>query len=155
MAGMNIAEACHVVNVLPPVDINGGVTCDVFSMENYAHATIIITMGVTGAASTVTLEECDDFVPTTDTAIAFSYYAEETANGDTLSGRTAATTSGFATSTNNGITYVIEVDAQDLTDGFGHLLLKFSDPSQATFASVVAILSGSRYGNVSSATAIA
>ena len=56
----------HVVNILAPVDINGGaVSSDVFSMENYAHVDIIIQLGVTGAASTVTVEECDDFTPTT------------------------------------------------------------------------------------------
>lgn len=150
------AEEGHVVNIIAPIDINGaGASSDVFSMEGYSHATIILQLGVTGAASTVTLKECDNFTPTTATAIAFSYYSETTAAGDTLSGKTAATTAGFATSTNDGVMYVIEVDAADLTDGYPNLQLCLTDPSAATLASAVAVLSGARYAESTSGTAIA
>lgn len=155
MQGTNIAEQMHVVNILPPVDINGGASSDVFSLENYGHATIIVQMGVTGAAVTVTVEECDDFVPTNDTAIAFNVYKEETAAGDTLGAKVVATASGFVASTNNSIFYVIEIDGSELTDGFNKLIVKFSDGSATTIASAVAILSGARYGNSESPTAIA
>lgn len=156
MSRMVIAEEGHVVNIIPPVDINGAAkNSDVFSMKNYSHATIILTLGVTGAASTVTLEECDNFTPSTATAIAFKYYAETTDAGDTLGARTAATSSGFATSTNNNITYVIEVDSSELTDGYPCLRLAMSDPSASTIVSAVAILTGARYGGDQSATVIA
>lgn len=153
--GFNIAEQAHVVNALAPVDINGGVNTDVWSMKNYSKASILIQMGVTGGASTVTVEACDDFTPSNTTAIAFAVYKEETAAGDTLGARVAATTSGFAASTNNGIMYVIEVDAAELPVGYPNLRVAFSDPSGATFASCAAILSGPRYGGPESATAIA
>lgn len=150
------AQEGHVVNIIAPIDINGaGASSDVFSLENYSHASIILTLGVTGAASTVTLKECDDFTPTNSTAIAFSYYAETTAGGDTLGAKTAATTSGFATSTNDGVIYVIEVDAADLSDGYPALQLVMTDPSAATLVSAVAVLSGARYASDQSATAIA
>ena len=94
--GIVIGEQCHVINAFAPLDINGAArVSDVWSMENYSHATIIVQLGVTGAATTITVEECDDFDPTNDTAIAFSYYMEVTAGGDTLSTRTAATTTGI------------------------------------------------------------
>ena len=145
----------HVVNILAPVDINGGaVSSDVFSMENYAHVDIIIQLGVTGAASTVTVEECDDFTPTTDTPIAFSYYTETTAGGDTLSTKSTATTAGFATSTNDGVFYVISIDAAQLSDGYPCLQVEFSNPGVSTFASAVAVLSGARYGGATTVTAI-
>jgi hypothetical protein len=141
-----LAEEAHIVNILPPVDINGGaVESDYFSMKESAHASIILTLGVTGAASTVTLFESDDAAGTTETAIAFSVYKEETAAGDTLGARTAVAAAGFATSTENSITYVIEVDACDLTDGYPYLVLKLSDPEVATLVSAVAVLSGNRY----------
>jgi len=142
MKGITIAEQCHVVNILPPVNINGGVSSDVFSLKNWQHATILIQTGVTHAASTVTVEECDDFTPTNHTAIPFAYYEETTAAGDTLSARKQATTSGFATSANDNGFYVIEIDAAQLSEGFPNLIVKFSDPGGATFASAVAILSG-------------
>jgi hypothetical protein len=153
--GFVLAEEGHVVQALAPVDCNGGKSSDIWSMANYSHASIVLLLGVTGGATTVTVEECDDFTPSNSTAIAFSYYAETTAAGDTLGARTAATTAGFAASTNDGVFYVIEIDASQLTDGYPNLRVVLSDPSGATFGSITAFLSGSRYGEEQSATAIA
>ncbi len=149
------AQQGHVVNILPPVDINGGANTDVFSMKEYGHATIIIQFGVTGAASTVTVYECDDFTPSNATAIAFNYFAETASGGDTLSALTAATTAGFATSTNDNIMYVIELDAAELSDGYPCVQVRFSNPGASTIVSAVAVLSGARYASDQSATVIA
>jgi len=146
----------HVVNLIAPVDINGGaVTGDIFSMENYSHVDIIIQLGVTGAASTVTVKECDDFSPSNSTAIAFKYAAEATAGGDTLGSLTACASTGFATGTANGIFYVISIDAAELSAGYPCIQLNMSDPSASTFVSAVAVLSGARYAEDASATVIA
>ena len=153
--GIVIGEQCHVINAFAPVDINGAAqVSDVWSMENYSHCTIIVQLGVTGAATTITVEECDDFDPTNDTAIAFSYYAETTAAGDTLSVRTAAGVGGITGSTNDGVMYVIEIDAAQLTAGYPNLYVKLSNPGAATLASIVVILSGARYAHEASETAI-
>ena len=154
MKGIVIAEECHVVNALPPVDVGGAAkTSDYFSMENYAHATIIITMGVVGNDTLITVEESDDNAGSTTTAIAFARYEEKTAAGDTLSTRTATTASGFQTGTNNSTTFVIEIDAAELTDGYPYLVVK-TDNAAAALISVVAILSGSRYAQEQTPTAI-
>lgn len=153
MKGINLAECTHIVNILPPHDANTVATPEVFSMKGASHVSIILSLGVTGAAVTVTLEACDDFTPTTTSAIAFSYYAETGVAGDTIASRTAATSSGFATSTNDNIYYVIEVDAAELPAGFPCLQLKLSDPAATTYASAIAVLSGNRFG--AAATAIA
>ena len=153
--GIVVAEDLHVVLATAPVDVNSGVNSDVWSMANHSHCTIIVQFGVTGGASTITVEECDNFTPSNTTAIAFASYAEETAAGDTLAARVATTTSGITGSTNDGVFYVIEIDASQLTDGRPNLRVVFSDPSGATFASVLVLLSGSRYAQESSATAIA
>lgn len=149
------AETGHWVNALPPVDINGGANSDIWSMKNYNHASIYISLGVTGAASTVTLQACDDFTPSNTTDIAFAIYKEETASGDTLGARTAVAATGFATSLNNGVFYVIEVDASELPAGKPNLRVAFSDPAAATLANVGVLLSGARYAGDQSATAIA
>lgn len=153
--GYVVAEDGHPVQALAPVDINGGKNSDVWSMANASHASISIWLGVTGGATTITVEECDDFTPSNSTAIAFSYYKEETAGGDTLGARTAATSSGFAASTNDGVFYYIEIDDSQLSDGFPNLRIVLSNPSGATFGSVSVLLSGGRYPQESSATAIA
>jgi hypothetical protein len=156
MKGTNIAEQFHVVNILPPQDVDTGKSSLVFSMKNHAHATIIVTCGSTNAdAGNITIEECDDFTPTNDTAIAFSYYKEETAAGDTLSAKQTATAAGIDVSANDNTTYVIEIDASELSAGYPNLILKWSDPGGATFGSAVAILSGSRYAGSENVTAIA
>jgi hypothetical protein len=153
---MNIAEQCHVVNATPPIDINGaGATSDYFSLKNYRHASIICTLGVTGASTTITVEESDDSSGSATTAIDFDYYKEETSAGDTLSDRTAVgDTTGIDASTEDSITYVIEIDADQLTDGYPYLVVKASDPSAATLYSCVAILSEPRYAQENTISAI-
>ena len=122
--GNVIAQEGHVVNILPPQDIQAGVNSDVFSMKNYAHATIIVTAGSTNAdAGNITVEECDDFTPSNSTAIGFNYYKEETDGGDTLSEKQVATTSGIDVSGNDNIFYLIEIDASELSEGFPNLRL--------------------------------
>lgn len=155
MYGFNIAEAGHVVPMLHPVDINGGKNSDVVSMANHAHIDIIVDLGVTGGATTVTVEECDDFAASNSTAIAFDIYKEETASGDTLATRVAATSSGVALSTNDGVYYVIPIDANQLSAGYPNLRVVLSDPSGETFGTVLGVLSGSRYAKDANATAIA
>jgi len=149
-----VSQMGHVVNVLPPVDITGGATTGVvFSMETYSHASVILQFGVTGASCNVTVEECDAFSPSVHPDITFSTFKEETAAGDTLGALVSAAT--LATSTNNSIMYVIELDAAQLSEGYPYVRLNWSNPGQATLASAVAILSGARYACDQSATVIA
>ena len=146
----------HFVLGVAPVDIDAGAqTSDAFSMENWSHATIIIALGVTGAASTVTVKENTAADGSGATAIAFNYYGEATAAGDTLGARTSASASGFATATTDGIFYVIELSAEELSDGYPWGTVHMSDPGAATFASINVVLSGGRYQEVEGATAIA
>jgi len=157
MQGMNIAEMGHVVNVLPPKDVSGGATGDRFTMKNYGHATIIVQIGVTDeATATILVKEATAETGGTATAIGFNYYAETTADGDTLGAKTVATTAGIAVSPNNNIFYVIEIDARELSDGSPWIEVSITDVStSANLASIVAVLSGSRFANAESATAIA
>ncbi len=153
--GFHIAEEGHVVNILPPIDINGGiVNSDVFEMANHSHVSIIIQAGVIAASSTVTVEEVDTIVPGNVTAIAFDYWGETTALGDTLAAKIRATVAGFAMSTNNNTFYVIEIDANELSADRPRLQLEFSNPGAGAIVSAVAVLSGSRYAKESSETAI-
>lgn len=157
MQGFNIAEQGHVVNVLPPVDISGGATGDRFKMTNYGHASIIVQVGASAAAFTkILVNECDAASAGNSNAIAYSVYKEETAAGDTLGGRTAVTSAGLTPSANDNIFYVIELDARELSDGFEWVEVSLTNASgNSVVASAVAVLSGSRYAEDQSATAIA
>ena len=83
-----------------------------------------------------------------------SYYAETTNAGDTLGARTAATSAGFATSTNDNVFYVISIDASELSYGYPYLVVKATDPSAATLMNMVAVQSGTRYGQAVTPTSI-
>lgn len=157
MSRMVLAEQAHVINILSPQSIVAAATSKVFSLRNASHATIIVTAGSTNAdAGNITIEECDDFTPANDTAIPFYYYAEETAAGDTLGARTlAAAATGIDVSANDNITYVIEIDAEELSEGYPNLILKWSIPGGATLVSAVAILTGYAYQGVDQPTEIA
>jgi hypothetical protein len=160
MKGCYVAQCGHPVNILTPQDVSGAVSSDVFSMGKYAHATIIVQAGSTNAdAGNITVEACDNFTPTTHTEVGFDYYAETTAEGDTLSGITTVATADAATgidvSGNDSIMYVIELDASQLPDGKPNVRISWSACGGATYGSAVAILSGSRYASDQSATAIA
>ncbi len=146
----------HITNMIPPIDVNGGKNGVVTSMKGYSHLSIILQLGVSAVQPVLTVQECDDFTPSNPAAIAFTYYSETTALGDTLSTKTAATSAGITLTANNTTFYVIEVDAAELTEGFPAVRIVLTDPSPAgsVIASAVGILSGG-FGAEASATRIA
>lgn len=156
MQGINLAERGHIVNVIPPIDITGGKNGDRFHLKNHGKATIIVQIGVSAAAFTkIIMREADAATGGNTTDIAFAVYKEETALGDTLGARTAVAATGVTPSANDTIFYVIDIDARELTDGFEWLEVALTNASaNSVIASVVAILTGSRYAGDLSATAI-
>ena len=157
--GFNVVQEGHAVNVLPPQDLSGGpVTGDRFSMKNHSHVSIVLTLGANaaGAGVGVTVKECTLASGGTATARTFKYAAETTAAGDTLGALTDATTAGFDLHASNAnLTYVIELDAEDLSEGYPWIELNIEDAASTTLGSAVAILSGGRYQVDQGATAIA
>ena len=155
----------HIVILYNPVDIDtlaGAKSPVVCLMENYNHASIIISIGANPlAAGVITLNACDDIVPTTETAIAFNYYKCETstilANGDVLGARTAATAAAGIIPTATGVPnfFVIELDAEELTEGSVGFRLCIADPAAASVGVAIAILSGSRYAKDQNLTSMA
>lgn len=150
------AEQGHIVNVIPPIDITGGVTGDRFSMRNYKHATIIFQVGVSAAAFTkIIVKNCTAATGGTATAIAHAIYKEETDSGDTLGARTAVAAAGTTPSANDNIFYVIELDSDELTDGYPWVEVSATNGANSVIGSCVAILSGARSGQEQSPTEIA
>lgn len=156
MKGMVIANEGHVVNVILPVDMTGGATGDRFNMANHQHVSIIISFGATAAAPTsIIVNECDAATAGTATAIPFTYYAEETDGGDTLGAKTTVAATGITSvSANDNIMYVIELDAQELSDGFNYVEVDIACPASAILGSCVAVLSGARYQGAEGATVL-
>jgi hypothetical protein len=154
MKGFNIPERGHYVPVIAPISITAATAGTAFTMAKWAHADILVQAGATNAdAGNVTVEACSTLSNTDGVAIPFAYYAEDTANGDTLGARTAATTSGIDVSANDNIFYVISLDAQELPEGKPCVQVKWSAPGGATLICVSAALTGARYSGAPTAIA--
>lgn len=153
---MNVKlEDIHLVNLYTPADIDGlaGAKSPVVClMKNFNSALILINFGVPRAAGVITVESCDDIIPTTATAIMFPYYRYETslilANGDVHGTRTWTTTAAaglIPVATGTPVFYVIEIKAAMLLANHIGFRLCVADPGAASVGSAVAILSGGRF----------
>ncbi len=163
MQGNVLSETSHFVNILPPVDITGGKKCQAFSMKNHGHASIFIPVGVSAAAFTAIVLQYGTATAAIgsdvagNTAMAFSIYVQETAGAshDVLGARTAVAAAGYTPSANDGIMYVIELDARELPDGNPYVQVVLTNGTNSVIAAAFAILSGARYSGAAQATATA
>jgi hypothetical protein len=145
MKGITLAEQGHIINALGPVDVAGGAkTSDYWNMNNYAHATIIITTGIVGNDCLIKLYESKDNAGGVQQFKSFQSYQETTAGGDTLGARTTTASSGIQTGTNNVTTIVIEVDASELTAEYNYMAV-LTDTAAACLIAVTVVLTGSRH----------
>lgn len=154
--GFNIAEQGHVAVYRYPVDLDSSQqaaqTTDWLNFGKHSHVSIIVALGVTGAAVVVKLQSADDASGTNPTDMAFNVYKAETADSDVAGARAAVASTGLTCSGNNGIFYIIEVDAAELPQGQPFLGVHIADPAAATIGCVIAVFSGPRYGGPQSAT---
>jgi len=115
---LSTLEQTHVgIGTAAVADVFAGTTnSDVFSMENYAMTTFYVHWGVgTTGTITFTVESCDDFTPTTATAVAFQY--KRVTSPDTQVALVEAAAAGFTTTAGSNQIYVIEVASQQLVSG--------------------------------------
>lgn len=156
--GFVVAEQGHVVQMIAPVNIAAPATSDTISMENWGHVSILCGFGI-GSTTTITVAECTSFAGSGRTAIAFRYAQEATHPGDVLDAALAWATAGGVVITGSvaapGGFALIEIDGDELSDGYQFLQVNIADPGAGRLGSVHAILSGGRYQEDITATAIA
>jgi hypothetical protein len=158
MRGTNLAQQMHIASVVDPVDFTGGKTGRWLALKQYEHITFILSIGVSAAAPTAILVKvASDATGTGATAIPFDLFTAETAGVDVLSARLPQTAAGYTTiSANDGIFYVIEVDAAAVIatvgEGKPYITVNVTNGANSVIASCVAILSGARYGGDQSPT---
>ncbi len=154
----NVAEDGAIVTLYYPLDINtleAAKSPVIVLMRNFAHATIIYSIGVNPlVAGVVTIESCSSIVPAVATAIMFRYYRYNTsqilANGDVHGALTWTTTAAaglIPTAAAVPIMYVIELDAEELVAGHIGFRMCIADPAAASVGSAIAVLSGARYAD--------
>ena len=157
--GFNIVEDGHIVTLYYPLDIDSLAAAKspvIVKMGNYAHATIIYSIGVNPlAAGVVKIESCDTIVPGVATPIDFRYYRYETsqilANGDVPGAMTWAVAAAGLIPVAVAVPamYVIELDAELLVEGDIGFRMAIADPAAASVGSAIAILSGARFAKSS------
>jgi hypothetical protein len=141
MNGVNLATAGHVMNILPPQNITGGVTGQAFSMKGAEHVSIIINFGAVpsppAAPTAITVSQCTDAAGDGAVALAsFRYYyttSHALSGGDVFNGANqaqsnapsvppnwTASTAGITSASGSlptnvqNLVYVIEIDAAEL-----------------------------------------
>ncbi len=175
MNGFNVAEAGHVINMLPAVSVSGGKTTLPISMANAEHLSIIINFGAVAAPPTsIIVRQATTEGIAASSPISFRFYVQTTAAAghDTLAGPYYADTTGItstlpttapfpATTGATGLVWVIEIDSAELeavaaTVGtiteYPYVYVVIADTGNTSIVSVTGILSGLRYAYKGSPT---
>jgi len=153
--GFYSTQAGHWVPLVFPVDETGGKTSAAFSMAKYAHASIVIGIGVSAAApGAIQLQACTDATGANPVAIPFNLFAGETTNTDTLGAKVAVLAAGHTPPATDNTFYVIEIDAQSLPQGSPYLRLVETDGANSVINAAFALLSGARQASDQSATVL-
>lgn len=160
MRGFNLAEQGHIVQMLQPdayaaATGTSTLTSDVFSMENWSRAGIIIMLGTVADSLTLTVLESTSSSSGDGTAIAFSLYVEEDTGGDVIDSLVAASASGYVLGGTAQTFYIADIKATELTDGSEWVLIQIAGVGTAgDDISAVAVLTGGRHQRRLSATVI-
>lgn len=130
------------------------VASDVVSMKASEKCLFLIhkAVGATGT-STVTVEACDDVVPTTTTAIPFFRRAITT--DDTEGAVTATAATGFVTTAGSSHLYLVEVDHKALAaSGYGYVRCKMVESVDSPVLGGIIIIQTADYRGATKASTI-
>jgi len=139
----------HFIKGLDPVAnaFAGTVSSDVVDLSNHQSALFLIYKGVgaTGTA-TITVEACDDTVPTTTVAVPL--YSKNITTSDTQGAVTARAAAGFNTTAGSSQMYAIMVHQEELANvGYRYVRLKSVEVVASPVLGGIAIaLAGPRFG---------
>jgi hypothetical protein len=145
---LNFAEKYHIVGLTSPVDTgNTTVNSDIVNLgKNHSGCFLVYIGTITGDTAVITVEECDDTTPSDSTAIDFRYRESgATGTSDAFGDITAATTSGVTVAaTDDDKIFLIEIDADELSDGYPYVRIVVDPGSSASACEVaiVAVLDG-------------
>jgi hypothetical protein len=139
------------VNLFSPQNIDGGITGNYICLKNVEHVRVLISNGVMGAATNLTINKAKtaaagdatqwlDWAETMVETNVSASYAEDASPTKTFT-RTTVTSDTMALSTANAL-YSIEFDPIELGEGYDYFTIAVSDPtgSVTDLMSAVAIL---------------
>lgn len=143
---MELIGKVHIIPIIHPVDTTTSApTCDVFSLGEYNHCTIILQTGTNNKGFAVTVEECTTAAGGSNDALSdFNY--REMVTTDTWGVLTASDGTLTVADDDDDHVFAIEIDADELTDTHNYVKLTCAVPSSGNnYVSAIAILSEPRY----------
>lgn len=147
----------HFIKGLDPVAdaFSGTVYSDVVSLANFNSAlfTIHKGAGATGT-STITVEACDDIVPTNTTAVPF--FSKSITSTDVQGAVTARAAAGFTTTAGASQIYAVQVHSEEIANaGYSYVRLKMVEVVDSPVLGGVTIaLCNPRFGGSPTTTEI-
>lgn len=136
----------------------GDPASDVVFLKNYNRVSFFLVEGAGGTgAGTVTVEACDDAVPTNVSEITFRYRTLTTAGGlDTWSDWTVAPTTGYAWAAGANKALEIDVKSDELPEGYPAVRVQMTESdSTAVDGAIFAIAYEPRYSGNQMPSALA
>lgn len=158
MSTARLDEMGHVVTGLAPIAPSSS-TPDFVNLEGYARCSIIIAgdNGATVTGSAISLLQATDGSNTGGATLSFTRMLAnvDTGASDVFT-ETAVTSNTFTTVTtdNKNYLYVIDVKAEDLTEG-KNFIRAVTGNAVNSVVSVIYVLYGARYGKAIKPTAVA
>ena len=144
-----LTQMAKITPLVMPRDFNNvAMISQVFGLQEYGWATIILQYGNVAGNTTITVEECDALVPTIATPIGFQWSKTGAFPSDTLSALAKATVAGVVVdaAVDDNRTFVLEIDASNLSAGRPYLRVRGSNPGAvALLLGGVAVLTEARY----------
>jgi hypothetical protein len=135
------------VGLAPSADVfSGTVSSDVFSLENFSKAVLLINKaaGATGT-SLITIQACDDLAGNNPVPIPFNVTLQD-ADGQNRGARTEVAATGFTTAAAANKVYAIELQADHLPEGKPCFFLKGVEQVDSPIVGdVTALFFGGRY----------
>lgn len=160
---MNLSQECAIIPIGVDEDVTSSLDLDSFRMNEYNHATILISHSAAVTGNSVLTVNCGATVGAKTYAMDFRYRyggaAEGAANADVLSAFVLTTVNylTLTAATFQGRVLVIEVDAAEMQNAgvqYDWLTVNFDGTASVGTVSAFAILSQPRYAQAINRTQI-
>jgi len=154
---MRLCETVKKIPVIEPQDHAAGVTGESICMKDAAHLTLTFLFGeLTGDATLIIYEGATDGAETSALTFSYRYTGADLKNdeADTLGSESTSAELDLTAATFEDRMLVVEIDANELTDGYDWVTPVISSDATEEFVSCEAELSGLRYAEDVPPTAI-
>lgn len=154
----SLIEEAKIVSMLAPLSRSSAASGDYVNMKLYDKLTIIFDVGAAAAGGNVFLQEAKTAAGGSAAKLDFEVYHKRTANTDTYVKTSANTASSHDCITignsSDNKTFVVEVNAAKLTDGFSFVNVLVPAAFSAAVTCCIGIAHKARFAQAAPPTAL-